>query len=1013
MKRICLTLLMFVIACYALAMISDYYSPPVASAGTYTAIAGTVPGVSGDGFMPDEELTVPIPLGFTFNYCGIPYTQVKMSTNGYLAMGTNHSWFYSYDNMLASTNASYYPFLAPLWDDLQCDAMTYTTTGSAPNRVFTAQWANAMWDYNGNPGQNFQVKLYETSDKIEFVYGPMITPSYPGATIGINMAPGGATNFYSITPGATISYSTTVENDNVNSITYLSQGTTYTFNRAQASLPNPAVLVSPLNGAISVGITSNLLWASGGGLPTGYRLNFGTNGGGVTPPTTIANNQDLGASISYDPPVDLATNTTYYWQVIPYNGAGSATGCPIWSFTTGGLPLRGEKTINPAGSGPDNYTTVTAAINDLNAVGVGQDGVTFLLQAGLVYNEAAAIPAITTTGTAANPIIFQRSGAGANPLVTIPGSGSASDFVFKLAGASYITFDGIDVANAGTATNLEYGYWITDTAIGGGSSNNVIKNCSITLSRSNTGSVGVYSKANTSLNNNNLFQNITINSAWNGVAIIGLETSGDHNVIVQGCVFNSIAESNIRMDYQDGPAVFDNVINYPTSEPCASLISGFTAYGIQNAAIYNNVFSGGIVSRMVYNIFLNVSAQSEIHHNTISGLVTTSPWWQGIYASQPEWGTINIHHNDIFDITAGMIAWTIYTMRGYNININDNHIYNITVGNIFWGIHAIENMGIDYPANIYNNRIHNINLTGETYQLVSAINVQDRFANIYNNMIYDIKAPATSYTHSGPQVAGISLQDMQPTQSERANVYNNSVLLTATGGSNSSTACFYTTYLGMVDMKNNIFVNKSVPGASGRAVAFWKSGPLFDNFVATMDKNIYYAGTPDANHLIYYDGTNSCQTLDQYKVVNVGKDQGSYTENVPFVSAVAPFDLHINPTIGTNVEGNGIYLPSVLVDDIDGDIRSLTPDIGADEGDFTPLSLLATPANVSVMLSGANVQISWDAVPGATGYYIYGADQPDAAMPWGTPLQTIMAPNTNATLSPTAQFKFYYVTAYQ
>ncbi|MDZ4181838.1 MAG: hypothetical protein U1B83_03090 [Candidatus Cloacimonadaceae bacterium] len=1013
MKRICLLLLMFVIASYAMAMISDYYNPPVASAGTYSAIAGTVPAVSGNGYFPDEELTVPIPLGFTFNYCGVSYTQVKMSTNGYLAMGTNHTWFYSYENMLASTNSSYYPFVAPLWDDLQCDAMTYTTTGSAPNRVFTAQWANAMWDWNGTPGQNFQVKLYETSDKIEFIYGPLITPNDPSATIGLNMAPGGAGNFYSITPGATISYSTTMENDNINSITYLSQGTTYTFNRAMASVPNPAVAVYPLNGATSVSIAANLMWASGGGIPTGYRLMFGTNGAGVTPPNNIVSNLDLGANTSYDPSPDMATNTMYYWQVVPYNASGSATGCPIWSFTTGGQPLRGDKTIDPAGSGPDNFTSITAAINALNSLGVGQDGVTFNLPAGLTFNEATAIPAITTTGTQANPITFQKSGAGANPLVTIPGTTGNSDAVFKLSGASYVTFDGIDIANSGTATNLEYGYWLTDTAINGGSSFNVIKNSTITLNRSNVNSIGVYSIITSSPNNNNNYQNITINTAYNGIWIQGLESVGEANLIIQGCVFNSIAEHSMHLDYQTGANVFDNVVNYPTSEPCASTIYGFYSYGLQYAAIYNNAFSGGNVSRAITNIFLNWSGQCEVHHNTISGTITTGVWYIGIYASQPQWGTINIHHNNIHDISTGMIIWAIYTMRGYNININDNNIYNLTTGNIFWGIHAIENMGLEYAANIYNNKIHNIHLTGETYQITSAINVQDIYANIYNNMVYDIKAPNTNAVSADPQVCGISLLDMQVTQGERANVYNNSVLLTATGTGNSTTACFFTTFAGPVDLKNNIFVNNSVPGATGRAVAFWKRGVSFDNFVATMDKNIYYAGTPDARHLIYYDGTNSSQTLDDYKALNVGKDQGSYWENVPFVSAVAPFDLHINPSIGTNVEGNAIYLPAVVVDDIDGDIRSMTPDIGADEGDFTALSLLATPANVSVMLFGASVQISWNAVAGATGYYIYGADQPDAAMPWGTPLQTVLAPNTTATLSPTSQFKFYYVTAYQ
>lgn len=1013
MKRVSLALMMYVIVCFSMAMITDYYSPPVASAGTYTAIAGTVPAVSGQGYFPDEELTVAIPIGFTFDYCGTAYTEVKMSTNGYLAMGTGHSWFYSYENMLASTNPSYYPFLAPLWDDLQCDAMTFTTAGAAPNRVFTAQWENAMWDWYGNPGQNFQVKLYETSDKIEFIYGPLITPNAPSATIGINMAPGGPGNFYSITPGPTFSYSTTVEDDGISNINYLPLGTTFTFNRAVASVPNPAVAVFPLNGAVSVPAGAVLMWASGGGLPTGYRLSFGTDGAGVTPPTSIVSDLDLGDQTSYDPAGDLAANTTYYWQVVPYNASGSATGCPIWSFTTGGLPLRGEKTIDPAGSGPDNYVSFTAAITALNAVGVGQDGVIFNVPAGLTFNEPAALPPISASGSLANPITFSKSGTGANPIVTAPGTGGATDYIFKLAGVSYVTFDGIDVGNPAGSTDIEYGYWLMDTSMGGGSSHNAIKNSTINLSRANSGSAGVYSVATSAGNNNNLYQNITVNEAYFGIWLTGMEFSDDENSVIQGCVLNSIAENSMKLEYQSGMSIFDNVINYPTSAPIAFFMYGIYSYSISNTQIYNNAFSGGATTGFIYNVLLNVPAEIELHHNTISGATTTGTWYIGLYASLPRWGTINIHHNEIHDITTGMICWPIYTMRGYDILINDNDIYNITTGAVFWGIHAIENVSLDTPANIYNNHIHNINITGETMQMVSCINVQDRFANVYNNMVYDIKAPATGYVSTQPQVCGISLGDLQPSQGERANVYNNSVLLTATGSANSTTSCFWSSFSGPVDLKNNIFVNNSVPGASGRAVAFWKSGVSFDNFVATMDKNIYYAGTPDATHLIYYDGTNSCQTLDEYKALNVGKDQGSYTENVPYVSNVAPYDLHIDPTIPTVVEGNGIYLPTVVIDDFDGDIRSLTPDIGADEGEFTPYSFLGSPQNVAILLGGGNVQITWDAVAGAAGYHVYGSDEPYAAMPWGTPLETVIAPNNSVILTPVAQYKFYYVTAYQ
>jgi len=60
-----------------------------------------------------------------------------------------------------------------------------------------------------------------------------------------------------------------------------------------------------------------------------------------------------------------------------------------------------------------DYTSITAAVADLNASGVGAGGVTFNVAAGYTETIAATI-SITATGTAANPIIFQKNGAGAN-----------------------------------------------------------------------------------------------------------------------------------------------------------------------------------------------------------------------------------------------------------------------------------------------------------------------------------------------------------------------------------------------------------------------------------------------------------------------------------------------------------------------------------------------------------------------------------------------------------------------
>jgi hypothetical protein len=96
--------------------------------------------------------------------------------------------------------------------------------------------------------------------------------------------------------------------------------------------PDPAVLVSPVDGGTLIAPTATLNWQPGTIWPTGYRLSLGTD----NPPTNLINNQDLGNVLTYNPDPDLQNSTTYYWKVTPYNQFGDAPNCPVWSFTTHG-----------------------------------------------------------------------------------------------------------------------------------------------------------------------------------------------------------------------------------------------------------------------------------------------------------------------------------------------------------------------------------------------------------------------------------------------------------------------------------------------------------------------------------------------------------------------------------------------------------------------------------------------------------------------------------------------------
>lgn len=100
--------------------------------------------------------------------------------------------------------------------------------------------------------------------------------------------------------------------------------------------PEPAVAVYPLHQAVSILPSLPLEWEAAGispsnnEFPTGFRLWLGTD----NPPTNICAGLDLSYNFSYDPNPDFELNTTYFWQIVPYNAIGEAQNCPVWTFST-------------------------------------------------------------------------------------------------------------------------------------------------------------------------------------------------------------------------------------------------------------------------------------------------------------------------------------------------------------------------------------------------------------------------------------------------------------------------------------------------------------------------------------------------------------------------------------------------------------------------------------------------------------------------------------------------------
>ena len=143
----------------------------------------------------DDNYSLGIALPFTFEYQGQPVNHFRATTNGVLWMDTTVLQTGVTNNLSSTSTRS---AIAPYWDDLVVlgnsfaninSCIAYQVSGTAPNRVMTVEWANMEVFGQSSPNLNYQVKLYETTNNIEFVYGNM-TPFTGAASISLTYSIG-------------------------------------------------------------------------------------------------------------------------------------------------------------------------------------------------------------------------------------------------------------------------------------------------------------------------------------------------------------------------------------------------------------------------------------------------------------------------------------------------------------------------------------------------------------------------------------------------------------------------------------------------------------------------------------------------------------------------------------------------------------------------------------------------------------------------------------------------------
>ena len=136
------------------------------SAIPYAPVSPISTTLAGAGPTGDEG-TVVAPLGFSFNYYGTTYSDVQIHTNGYIVFGTNNYVFGSYTPPAIPSTAASNNWVG-YWSDMNASAgqITYETQGTAPNRVFIANYNQDQY-YSATPYYSGQIVVYEATGAID------------------------------------------------------------------------------------------------------------------------------------------------------------------------------------------------------------------------------------------------------------------------------------------------------------------------------------------------------------------------------------------------------------------------------------------------------------------------------------------------------------------------------------------------------------------------------------------------------------------------------------------------------------------------------------------------------------------------------------------------------------------------------------------------------------------------------------------------------------------------------
>ncbi|MBF9221562.1 T9SS type A sorting domain-containing protein [Hymenobacter ruricola] len=1011
------TLLALLSTSAAWAQSTANYAFTTSSTGSLVDMSTGTTNALATGVYRDDDASTVQPIGFTFGFMGTAYTQFSVNSNGQLRLGAT---------VISGTNAtpaSGAAILGAFGGDNAMQAAGRVVYKVVPgtNRTLVVEWTGLRIPYAGDPAAGtptqVQVVLEENTGRIEYRYGTAYNNS-TSVTRAIFISSGtsasqiGVVKTFNTTPtyDATVTSATTTslaDNAAIGVLNSAADGSRTVF----AFTPPSGTPVAPAVAATTVGQTNATLTITDNSTNEGYfvisrstdNVTFAAVGTLLTTGSAAT-----GGALTFSQ-TGLTPGTAYYYRVTANNEAAGVSGpANVTATTLPAVPVCGTKTVGPGA----DYATLTAAFTALNVNGLCGPLV-LELQSGYVSSTETFPIIYNYTGATATNTVTVRPAAGATGL-SITGTGATA--VMSIAGGKYLIIDGrpggsgATVSGAAAATDLTISSTstsgiplqftsdatfntvqhvqikgvgtsdsgspdvnFTGTVTTTGNSDNTVQYCNIGDGATTPVTLiygGNALNARNSILNNNLFNNystastygIYLNQTGAGWIISGnsfYQTASRASVsgTMYGIFINANNGHTVSGNFLGGSAPSLGGTPLTTTGTSAYRYAGIylatttgTATSVQGNSVGNIAWTSSSTASTTYGILSGIYVSSgdvnigTTAGNTIGGAaapITVTGTSTGGYAfgiSSASSGAITISGNTISNITGAGTATVAVNVAGIlsstgSPTISRNKIYNLAGGSAAAGTVATLSTGIW--------------LTGGTTTTVT------------NNLIGDLRA-ATSTSLLG--VTGLLVSG-----GTTVNAYYNTINLaaTSTGATFGSSGIYLNSTSAVLDLRNNIVVNKSTAvGTGGYTVALRRvsgtAGTAPANLAATTNNNLYYAGTPSATNLIYVEGTttatNAQQTLAAYKAFLVNREQLAVTEDVAFLSTTgtAATFLHINPTTPTQVESSAQAVSGITVD-FDGDVRNAsTPDIGADEGTFTPLDLTGPAISFTALNSTAS-----------------------------------------------------------